>query len=914
MRLLKQFSFSIMLGGLLTFQAYGQKTKAPVLPAPVKMTSVEGITEYKLNNGLRVLLFPDPSKPTITVNITYLVGSRMEGYGETGMAHLLEHMVFKGSANHKNVPQELTNHGAEPNGTTWYDRTNYFETFSATDENLNWALSLESDRMVNSFIAEKDLKSEFSVVRNEFEMGENYPSSVLMERILSTAYLWHNYGKSTIGSKEDIEKVPIKNLQAFYKKYYQPDNAVLIVAGKINEAKTLALVNKYFGSIPKPKRVIDPTYTVEPTQDGERYVELKRVGDVQSVACCYHIVSGSHKDYPAFDVLSEVLTMEPSGRIYQNLVKSEKATTTYSWASALKEPGFLYINADVSKDKSLDDAKAELNRTLDELKTKPVTQEEVDLAKNKLLSNFDKLYRNTENIGYTLSEYIAMGDWRLFFLYRDFLKAVTPADVNRVADNYIMPSNRTLGVFIPTTDPKRATIPSPPNVAELVKDYKGEASLVQAEAFEATPDNIEKRTVRGQITGGAKYAFLQKTTRGGTVNATITLRVGDEKSLQNKSVISALTAAMLKRGAGGKTFSQIKEELDKLSSSLNIYGSGQNIYINVQSTKDNLPKVLALLDDVLHKPAFADDEFKTLKDENISNLEQQRSEPTSIGFIELYKILTPRPAGHIEYVMSPDEEVTATKAATLDEVKAFYKDFYNASNATVAFVGDFDANSTKAQLEKILGNWSSPQKYTRISSQYTDLKPQNKDIKAADKKNAVFGAGMQIKLKDDNPEYPALTLGDFIFGGGFLNSRLATRIRQKEGISYGVGSYVNVESKDEVGQFMAYAIYNPDNKAKLEAAFNEELNKLVTTGFTEDELKQAKAGFLQYRQNSRAEDRQLADKLNRYLDLGRNLAWDKSVDQKLEALTLKDLNEAVKKYIDPKKMNYIKVGDFMEKP
>ena len=210
--------------------------------APIWITTVEGISEYVLPNGLHVLLFPDPSKPKITVNITYLVGSRMEGYGETGMAHLLEHMMFKGSTKHPHVPDELTAHGASPNGTTSYDRTNYFETFQGSDENLNWALSLEADRMINSFVAEKDLKSEFSVVRNEFESGENNPSAILEERVLSTMYLWHNYGKSTIGSKEDIEKVPIKNLQAFYKKYYQPDNSVLLVAGKIDEQKTLDLV------------------------------------------------------------------------------------------------------------------------------------------------------------------------------------------------------------------------------------------------------------------------------------------------------------------------------------------------------------------------------------------------------------------------------------------------------------------------------------------------------------------------------------------------------------------------------------------------------------------------------------------------------------------------------------------------
>ena len=267
------------------------------LPAPIKGASVEGITEYSLANGMKVLLFPDNSQQTITVNITYMVGSRHEGYGETGMAHLLEHMVFKGSPKHLNIPQELTEHGARPNGTTWLDRTNYYETFAANEANLRWALDLESDRMVNSFIKKEDLETEFSVVRNEFEMGENDPGSVLMDRIISSAYIWHNYGNSTIGSREDIERVPIQNLQAFYKKYYQPDNAILLVAGKFDPKATLQMINEYFGTISRPERVLQPTYTVEPTQDGERSVVLRRVGDVQYVGAAYHISSGSHPDY-----------------------------------------------------------------------------------------------------------------------------------------------------------------------------------------------------------------------------------------------------------------------------------------------------------------------------------------------------------------------------------------------------------------------------------------------------------------------------------------------------------------------------------------------------------------------------------------------------------------------------------------
>lgn len=903
----------MLLAGL---SATAQKKTAPAAKAakpssgPVKVTSVEGITEYRLSNGLRVLLFPDPSKPKITVNATYLVGSRMEGYGETGMAHLLEHMLFKGSTKHKNIPQELTSHGASPNGSTSYDRTNYFETFTATDENLNWALDLEADRMINSFIADKDLKSEFSVVRNEFESGENNPSNVLLERVLSTAYLWHNYGKSTIGSKEDIERVPIKNLQAFYKKYYQPDNAVLLVAGKIDEQKTLALVNKYFGSIPKPTRVIDPSYTVEPTQDGERSVQLKRVGDVQSVSVAYHIVSGSHPDYATFDYLNEILTNEPNGRLYQSLVKTGKATTVWAYDPGLKDPSFFYINADVLKERDIDSVQQLMFATIDGLKTKPVTADEVEKAKNKLMKNFDEVYRNTEYTGLTLSEYMAAGDWRLAFIYRDNLKKVTADDVNRIVKNYLLKSNRTTGVFIPTANPKRAEIPASPNVDSLVKDYKGQEALAQAEAFDPTPDNIEKRTERGNIPGGAKYALLEKTTRGNTVEARITLRIGDEKSLMNKSALASLTAEMLKRGTQNKTMAQINENLDKLSTTLNVFGSGQSVILMVQSTRQNLPQALDLINEILHQPSFPQAEFTTLTNEKVTNLEQERSEPQGIVSREFDRVENPFPKGDIHYTMTVDEEEAAIKGTTINDVKQFYKDFYNGSNATVGLVGDFDAAVVKDKLNKMLGNWSSPMSYTRAPEKYMDIAATDKEVKTPDKKNAMMMAGMNLPIRDDNADYPALTMANFIFGGGFLNSRLATRIRQKEGISYGVGSWLQADSRDETATFGSYAIFNPENKAKLISAYKEEMNRMLKDGFTEEELKQAKSGIIQYRQNGRTQDDALAGKLGNYLNLNRTMAWDKDFDEKLQKLTVADLNNAVKKYLNPTKISFVQAGDF----
>ncbi|MFN0123939.1 MAG: M16 family metallopeptidase, partial [Blastocatellia bacterium] len=449
---------------------------AQALPAGVTQgASVEGITEYQLPNGMRVLLFPDQSKQTITVNITYLVGSKHENYGETGMAHLLEHLMFKGAKKHPVITKEMESRGAQYNGTTWYDRTNYYESLTASEDNLKWALELEADRMISADIAKKDLDSEMTVVRNEFEAGENSPTSVLIERMSSTAYLWHNYGKSTIGARSDIENVPIERLQAFYRNYYQPDNAVLLVAGKFDPAKTLALIQQNFAAIPRPSRVLPKIYTDEPDQDGERAVTLRRVGDVQVAAAGYHVPAGAHADAAAASVLSLVLADEPAGRLHKALVESKKATKVYYFPFIFGEPSLLMVWAEVRQEASLDAARDTLLQVTEDVSKNPPTKEEVDRARTKLLSQIELNLNSSDQVGIELSEWMGKGDWRLLFINRDQLRKVTPEDVQRVAAAYLKQSNRTLGLFIPTPKPDRAAIPPNPDVAAMVKDYKGDA-------------------------------------------------------------------------------------------------------------------------------------------------------------------------------------------------------------------------------------------------------------------------------------------------------------------------------------------------------------------------------------------------------------------------------------------------------
>lgn len=887
---------------------FGQQPPVP-LPAGVQyVTSVEGINEYRLQNGLRVLLFPDPTKTNITVNITYMVGSRHENYGETGMAHLMEHMIFKGSKKHPDVPKELQDHGARPNGSTWLDRTNYFETFQATEDNLKWALDLEADRMVNSFVAKKDLDSEMTVVRNEFEAGENSPTEVLEERTMSTAYLWHNYGHSTIGARSDIERVPIERLQAFYREFYQPDNAVLVVAGKFDEAKTLALVSQDYSPIPRPARQIRRTYTVEPTQDGERSVTLRRVGDVQALCVVHHVPAGSHEDYPAVEIATRIFADAPSGRLYKALVEAGKAANVTAFSYQMMEPGAMVAMASVRTDKSLDDAVATALATIDGIKSTPFTDEEVERAKIQRLKQFDLMMNNSERVALDLSEWQAMGDWRLLFLHRDRIRKVTREQVQRAAEKYFIPSNRTVGRFLPEANPMRAEIPGTPDVDSLLKGYKGEAAVAKGEEFDPSPENIEKRTARTDLKG-LKLSLLSKKSRGEQVNVAITLRFGDEESLKGLSTASMMTGQMLMRGTARHSRQQIKDEFDRLKAQVMINGGKDAAMANIQTTRENLKPVLDLVAEVLKEASFPENEFEQLKQQQLATYENQKSEPQMMAILALQRHLSPYPKGDVRYVPTIDEQIGEIRPMTLDQVRSFHKSYYGASNGEITIVGDFEPEPIRKQISELFGTWQSPAKYARIASKYKKLEAKVEAFEAPDKANAFWAMGMSFQMTDTDPDYPAMVLSSYLFGGG-MNSRLFARIRGKEGLSYGVSGQMMVPTEDDRSLMIAYAICAPQNAPKVEASVKDELAQILAKGFSSEEVEAARKSWIQSRQVSRANDQELVSRIGSLRYWNRTMAFDSELEKKIMSLTPEQLQGALRKHIDPSQLSFFRAGDF----
>lgn len=884
-------------------------TKAQQPPIRV----VEGVHEYRLANGLQVLLIPDDSKPTTTVNVTYRVGSRHESYGQTGMAHLLEHLLFKGSPKHPNVWGEFNKRGLRANGTTWFDRTNYFASFAANDDNLRWYLAWQADAMRNSFIARKDLDTEMTVVRNEMEMGENDPGRVLFEKTLATMYQWHNYGKSTIGARTDVEGVDIAQLKAFYLKYYRPDNATLIVSGKFDPARVLQWTQRYFGAIRVSGTLPAPQYTLDAAQDGERAVTLRRAGGTPLLYVGYHIMPGAHPDYAAIELLSLILSDTPSGRLHKALTEQQKAAGVFGFSQALTDPGFLLLGAQMSPGQDPDVAARELLAVAESVSQTPITAAELARAKAKWLKSWDMGFADPQQVGVDLSEAVAQGDWRLYFALRDRVQAIELQDVQRVATQVLLPSNRTLGKYLPTPAPVRAPQPARVDVAQVLSSFKPRPTAAVAETFDASPANIDARTQRSEPLPGLRVALLPKATRGQAVKASLVLRFGNEQTLRGWGQVPVALAALLDKGtqspAGTLDRQQVQDRLDELQAEVSFSAGVGHLRVNIDARRDTLPSVIQLVAQLLRHPLLPADVLEESRQQALAAIEEQRKEPDALLSNSLARQANTYPKGDVRYVPDFDESVAEWREVDMAKVKAFHQQFLGMSRSEFAAVGDFDAKAVSQALSTAFQGWESAQPYTRVPDPWQTLKPARLELSTPDKQNAVMQVLLPVPLNDQHPDFPALMLANHLFGAGG-NSRLWNRIREKEGLSYNVYSAIQWNPWEPHSRWEAGAIFAPQNRIKVEQAFREELQRAIKDGFTQAELDAGRKGLLNFRQLGRAQDARLASVWASNLNLGRTFSEAERVDNALKQLTLAQVNQAFRQYIQPDQALVGFAGDF----
>ncbi len=905
-----------------TQQAQVQQPAPLTLPAGVQyIASAEGISEYRLANGLKVLLAPSQANAMFTQHVTYLVGSVQEGVGEGGMAHLLEHMMFKGTTDHPNIPSDLRARGADSNAMTTPEYTDYYATLNASRENLDFITALEADRMVNSLIRPEDLSSEMTVVMNEFDNGENNPDGLLYKAVHKAAYSFHPIGRDVVGNRSEVAQVPASSLKTFYQKYYQPDNAVITLTGNIDPQYALERINATFGKIPRPDRQLPSAYTVEPAQQGEKIISVRRAGTVPILLNAYHIPAITHPDAAALQMLSALLSQEPEGRLYQALVKTGLASNSGTMAEQYTVPGLSYFQAILpahATDAQLDKARAALQEVAEGVAKKPFTEAEVSQIRKRIQTSFERLARDPAQSAENIISLLPTGDWRSYFVGRDALLAVTAADVNRVAAQYLRPTNRTAGTFYPTAaaavQASLVKVPAAPSMAALLKDFKPRTISAAGEQINTDLAALEARTVRSEV-AGVKAAYFKKATQDGRVNVRLSLDLGNLQTADSALIRDAANyiPSMLLRGARGLTPEQLKDQLAALNASLSISGDASELTLDVSAPPEHLAQALTLGRRLLREPVWNQNDFAELKKSSITDLQSLKDNPNWQAQIALRRAFDPVGGvrGSHRYTRNYDERLQDAQAVNLADVKAAYQQLWGyAGSGQLAVVGPFDRRVVDQSISELLSGWKAKVPYVRVPSELVVPQGRTISVPIADKSGAVIIASQAVPLRQDSPEYAALDVAAEILGGDGLSSRLATQLRQKDGQSYSSGLSLDGGTQDPVGAISLYATTAPSALSQTEAGIRAVLKEALDKGFTTKEVEQIKAAALQARTANRSTDGYLLSTLVSQLYLGKTFADTAKQDAALQAVTPETAYAALKKYLDPSKLVIIKAGTF----
>ena len=562
----------------------------------------------------------------------------------------------------------------------------------------------------------------------------------------------------------------------------------------------------------------------------------------------------------------------------------------------------MIFGASVKKGESLEKVKDKLIETIEgSLKQKPMTSKELNRTKAQMETMYERAFADPEGFGVGLSEYIALGDWRLFFYGRDKTKDVTAQQADSAADKYFVRDNRVVGLFIPDDNPQRAEITKAPSADELLANYKPQGTAQKIEAFDSSFDNLDKRTQRIDI-GDLNIALLPKQTRGETVTVCMKFKSGDEKNLFGKANLQPVAAAMLTRGTKTMTRSEIEDRMTELKMAGSI--------TNFTTTRKNLPAALELVFDAMHNSIMPQDEFDQFKKQMQVMIESMRDKPDALAQNAITQHFNTYPKGDPRYEYSLDESLEQLNKLTVDQVRAFYKEFGGTSRGEISIVGDFDPKAVEKFIRDDYAKYVSKAHYAPVVTEYRPVKATRVVIDTPDKENAIIVARSVFPINDTAPDAPALTVANWILGGGTgLSNRLIERLRQKEGLSYGAGSHVRIPAKGDNGSFVFRAIVAPQNMLQAEASARDVIAKAIKDGFTDQEVEEAKKGLLQAMQVARSQDDVVARSWNDKMENQRTWVFSKKQAEAISKLTTADVNAALRKYIKPDEITFVLAGD-----
>ncbi len=911
-------------------------------PAPAGVTHVKtvgDIAEYRLTaNDLNVLLLEDHSAPVLTLMVTYRVGSRNEVTGTTGATHLLEHLMFKGSTNFhagngKGFDTVMDSIGGINNATTSYDRTNYYENLPS--DHLALALDLEADRMRGLLLREEDRQPEMTVVRNEFERDENDPGSALLKEMAAAAFIAHPYHHPVIGWRSDIEKVSIEKLREFYDTYYWPNNATITLIGDFQSQAALDLIAKKFGPIPRSAKPIPQVYTEEPAQSGPRRVTVKRPGELGVVGIAYKVPAATHPDHAPLEVLGAVLSDGKTSRLYRALIDPNLSISANAGKDFVHDATLFLLSAMLAPGTTHEKVEQTLLAEVAKLKKDGVTPAEVSRAINKLLAGIAYARDGSFAIASQINEPIAVGDWTLYSTQLDALRAVTPADVLRVAQKYFQEDQSTTGWFIPQAEggadaapagpPKRATAPtlaahgvhyyrdpadadSPRSSAgqpdlrrSPVREQRDSAGRTGAPTAESAPiaPRVQRRTVAGVDTLTLKTAIKDVVTIRGVLNA------GDVFNPAGNSAIADLTAGLLDKGTARRDKFAIAELLEQTGATLNFGTGSHTLNFSAKCLRRDLPTVLGLLAEQLRTPRFDLEEFAKLKKQFAGRLKRQMEDTDYRADSAFNRAIFPE--GHPNRPPADDKYLADLEAATLDQVKAFHAAHYGPTGARIVAVGDVDDAAIDQALASALTGWTGGRPLPAAPKAPALAAARTEKVPMPGKTSVSFVIGQPSGLRYNDPAYQPLNFATSVLGSGFFSARLLDIIRNREGLTYGIGAALGSDTYAD-GAWAIHGTFAPELLEKGAASTLRELKRFHAEGLSDEELKTFKVTLTGSYKVALSTTGGLAGSLLNALQRGYGPEWIDEFPRRLQAISRADANAAIKRFVDPARMVTVLAG------
>lgn len=861
----------------------------------------ENVTQTVLANGLTLLLKQVKTAPVATLQVWYRVGSQNERPGITGISHQLEHLLFKGTVKRPiQFGRLFSALGSNSNAFTSYDMTAYYGTVGA--DKLDALLELESDRMVNTVAGEAELKSERTVVLSELDGGNNNPGTRLYRAVMRAAFPKSSYGWTVIGDRQDVENYTVEDIQAYYRRFYRPDNATVVVVGDFEPKAVISKVEATFGKIPRPSEPLPKPFATAPGKSipSSYEVVLREPGSVPLLQVVYpNLPRLIDPDVPALDLLDTILTSGKSSRLYQSLVQTGIASNVNGSASTMLNQGWYLFSATPAQGKSLEEVLAQFTQEVQKLQQQPVSEMELSRAKNQAIANYILSNRDigsqAQQLGYNQ---IVAGDYRFSDRYLTKLNQVTAAEIQRVANIYFQSDRRVVGKFEPTQVTAQAAnsdnplaiqhqgySPNRPVDPEEVRRY------LPASAFKGNPVVNPIKPESFTLDNGLQVLLVNdRSTPTVVLNGSIKAGTGLDSAPQAGT--AGLVAQAILTGTKTQNALAIANSLEQKGARLSFSANREGVNIRGIALSQDLSLLLGQLADVIQNATFPSEEVELLRQRNLVALKSELDSPRSVARREFQQLVFP--VGHPYHPMRTPETL---KKISRQDLLNFYQTYYHPERTTLTLTGDFEPATVKRLLNQYLGKWARGTAPVEVDYPPVSLAPsQQKQVLLPGKTQAVTIMGHPAIKRSDRRYHAALVLNQ-VLGGDTLSSRLGTELRDRQGLTYGV--YSGFQVGKQLGTFVIQMQTSIPDRERAIAAALQIFRQVQQQGITAAEFQAAKTSLINSFPVELASPDQIAASFLQDQLLGLPPGDFYTFPSKIAALSLAEVNQAAQELLLP---------------